>query len=346
MCPRSGGLFTKRIRPVVFACLALSGAGIGNLIAFEYSIEGKLDYFVGDPSSNVLSREFKLVVSNCLWSVRVSAPDVASIRYYEAMCDGSSIYSYTALNTQDTNFVAANTGVAVMDSGIVPPENGTFANYIWAGLASGCYFGTAKKTELAPLWHGQNAHTTTVKANWGLLDGSPSLPEHVEYFDTGSEARPSFEWKRAELNVVLATNVGTFAEFGRTTFPLKFTYEGYGLKSNAQSHNDTKRTHQVVVEVRSITLGLPTPTERPKATGATFVEERRIPQRPGVEPVAVYLTSQPQLPSVPEKSAYQNQRQIEVTHGPSKGIRILITATILLGSAALAFALLHQKGRK
>ena len=75
---------------------------------------------------------------------------------------------YTAFKNSVTNSGNLNQGIAVIERGAVPSENGTFANQVWAGLASGCYFREAKQGEIAPIWMGRDAHLTKAPERTGI----------------------------------------------------------------------------------------------------------------------------------------------------------------------------------
>jgi len=73
----------------------------------------------------------------CKWSIRVYDPQVVGVNYREVAHDGKSLYYYSAPDPPPPGSRIVNSGTATIETGTVPKENGTLANILWAGLASG-----------------------------------------------------------------------------------------------------------------------------------------------------------------------------------------------------------------
>lgn len=264
-----------------------------------YQIEGNLRYTIRE--NELLARRFQLAVSNCDWAITVDAEDVAGVKYYQIVHHANSIFYYTAFDKQPNTANFVNAGGAVIVRGDVPLEDGSFANYIWLGLASACLFGEhspATNAVIPAIWHVDRDSSGTVNAVFELLDRPPFLPNKVVYYQNPNIMPPPFEqgWRAAELRVLSRTNVGGL------TFPQEFVVERFKPKPNAASFGDLERQAHISVTIATVRVGRPLDVAPPQTKGVTLVEERRLPSIPNTAGI-VYASSNNVLPRVPDQAA-------------------------------------------
>jgi len=280
-------------------------SGVPTAFAQVYEVEGSLKYSVGEAHIPRFTRQFILTVSNCAWAIRLSSEDFDGAKYYHVVHAADSIFYYTRFGRLPPGANFVNNGTAVIEKGDAPVENGTFANYVWAGLASACYFGQRTNAEVRPLWLVSDK-SSTVRCSVEFLDAYPFLPKRVTYFQNAGLLPAPFDggWRAAVIQVGATTNMGD------VTVPLKFTYDQHKPMANARTSDDVESQMQVTVEVGSVTLTPRNSTTPPHADGITLIEERRL----GVDGVT-YAFSNAVLPSVPEKIALDRAKALKAASG-------------------------------
>src|ERR1017187_2572433 len=99
----------------------------------RYQIDGNLVY------QTSVTRNFTLTVNDCNWTIRMTGQEPQpGIKYEEVTHLNGSVYRYTFLGKPEPGGVV-NSADAVIEFGDSAIEDGSFANFVWVGLASGCY---------------------------------------------------------------------------------------------------------------------------------------------------------------------------------------------------------------
>jgi len=167
-----------------------------------------------------------------------------------------------------------------VEYGVSATADGTFANYVWVGLASGRYFSRLTNDEVTAMNAVPLGWTRKNKAHWQLCDAAPRLPQSIDYYQEPIQGivaingviNHSFNsgWKLGELRVLGATNLAG------QTFPLVYTYEQFKPKLNGASSNEVESQFLVTVNVRTIRLEAVPEVLTPKMAGATEVYDHRF----------------------------------------------------------------------
>lgn len=336
MARNNGGL---KSTAMVIAALTIGFLGWCRAEAYEYQVKGSLDYLVGESGTIAFNREFSLAVSNCLWTVRVEAGDQRDIRYNQVMYDGESMYRYTALDAATLKTGAINQGVAVIEKWDVPAEDGSFANMVWLGLASGCYFQKAETGKLAPLWSGNKLNKTLVGAEWESFKTSPYLPKQVAYFQGPGRFPAPYDqgWKEAEFTVVAFTNADGL------TIPLEYTYTQFRPRQNAKDKAEVDRQYEVHVKVQAVSFIKGFPVTRPAVDGITLIGEARLSDKTAAQ--IVYTSTNQELPSQPEERAIKLNQERELASSESKNAKsksktamfVIVSICLLSGVFLIGF---------
>ena len=330
--------------------LAASLAGLG-IAAFpqsiqddrndRYQIEGRLNY--GDGR---FIRDFVLNVNGSNWEVRLihvkdsvgSSPDFTdahpvwnSGQYDDEVCLNGTIYHYSYMGKPPANSPAKNGGGATIEYGNSAVENSGFADFVWAGLASGYYFSHATNDEVTSLFAiSRNPRYWYVHADWQLNDAPPYLPKSIDYFEgpihatTDSSGQVILHTdkvrKKGEVRVLKEEKIN-----GRI-FPTKYTYEQLQeSRSNANPTNDWMLL--VTVNVRKIRLHSVPDVLPPKIDGPTFVNDYRLsytlhPKTKTMESFAmtygaVYMSNAKRLPEKPDTASIESyKKQLKRLHMP------------------------------
>jgi len=318
--------------------LGLLSVGPGCLGAYQYRVEGSLQYLPGGAPTPAFTRDFELAVSDRKWRLRTDVPDVQGAGYYEIVYDGRSMFTYTAFDGSATN---SNKGVAVIGQGEAPFRNGTFANYVWAGLASASYFQGLTNDQAQAPWLFADGK---VRAQWELLGAPPFLPKHVAYFFPSNAAPPPFEngYLAAELRAHSVTNTAGLA------IPLEFSYREYRpRRAGAKTAEDVELGFEVRVSVRSLQVGGVDAIGPPAAEGVTLIEDRRLPTPAGAGAI-VYPSSSPRLPVVPEhaaleiQKAYQHIAYVQSEASKARPAKRTLVLVLFLFSSVLLFVVLAR----
>ncbi len=96
-------------------------------------------------------RQFTLTVNGRNWAIHLTDPKWQGIQYQEVVQLNGSVYRYWYAGKPAPS-APINSGGAVIMHGDFPVEDGTYANFIWVGLASANYFSGATNEEVASLW--------------------------------------------------------------------------------------------------------------------------------------------------------------------------------------------------
>ncbi|HTR41846.1 MAG TPA: sigma-70 family RNA polymerase sigma factor, partial [Pseudomonadales bacterium] len=229
----------------------------------RYQLEGRFDY-----GGNFV-RDFILTVNGTNWAVHLvpvkNPAGSSSPQYEETVCLNGTIYNYMYFGKVPANSAAQNSGGATIYYGDSPLDDGTFADFVWVGLASGYYFHQATNNEVTPLSNmGPMAMSAKimVKAQWQLNDAPPYLPQYIDYFGFSTHGiiiRPGVvnhqfdngDWTNDEIRVLHETNIN-----GRV-FPTEYTCEQFrpNLESPTSTNSvDVEHQFWVTVNVRKIRL--------------------------------------------------------------------------------------------
>ena len=187
----------------------------------RYQIDGNLVY------QTSVTRNFTLTVNDCNWTIRMTGQEPQpGIKYEEVTHLNGSVYRYTFLGKPEPGGVV-NSADAVIEFGDSAIEDGSFANFVWVGLASGCYYSRLTNDEVTPMFQVRDARNYRVKAHWQLNDSFPFLPKSVDYYGNVGQLPPPFDkgWKSGEVRVLSEINIS-----GKT-FPTVFTYEQFRPRS-------------------------------------------------------------------------------------------------------------------
>ena len=320
----------------------------------RYQINGDLVYQTPDHD---FARNFTLTVNGRNWAIHLTNPkpetshiDWAAFsmppqvegsppKYEEVVCLDGSVYSYVYYGRPALWSSVRNSGTAVIEYGESAIEDGTFANFVWVGLASGCYFSQLTNDEVTPICGSPDARNEKAKAQWQLNDIAPHLPKSIDYYQKpiqGILVRPGvinhqFDngWKSGEVRVLQETNIN-----GRT-FPMVYTYEGFSPKVNGTtSSNEFEHRVLVTVNARTIRLHSVPDVLTPKTKGETMVNDQRFPNEirnkreipsrfpPGrFEQQALYLSTADRLPEKPDVEAIKKFKQQIASHSTSTSRR-------------------------
>jgi RNA polymerase sigma factor (sigma-70 family) len=286
----------------------------------RYLINGDLVYQT--PKRDVL-RNFTLTVNGDNWAIHITGQEPQSgIKYEDEVCLNGSVYKYSYFGKPGSGSSVKNSGGAVIEYGESAIEDGTFANFVWVGLASGYYFSQTTNDEITPMYQTLDRNER-VKAQWQRYDTAPYLPKSIDYYHKpiqGIVLRPGvilhgFDngWKSGEFRVLQETNIN-----GRT-FPTIFTYEQFSPKINdPASSNKVEHQYLVTVNVRTIRLKSVPYIRPPKTEGTTAVTDRRmlskqaVPQRspPGLfEQQSLYFSTADFLPEKPDVEAIKKTQE-------------------------------------
>jgi RNA polymerase sigma factor (sigma-70 family) len=278
----------------------------------RYQIDGDLVYSTTDSDS---IRNFTLTVNGRNWAIHLTNPkpetrqiDWAAFslppqvvgpppKYEEVVCLNGSVYRYVYFGKPFFSSSARNSGNALIEYGESAIEDGTFASFVWVGLASGYYFSQLTNDEVTPMTVRLNARDMRAKAQWQLNDTAPHLPKSIDYYNEpiqGIVVRPGviihqFDngWKSGEVRVLQETN------FNGKTFPMVYTYEQFRPKVNGNtSSNDVEHQLLVTVNARTIRLHSVPDILTPRTKGVTMVNDHRFPNENGA-----MLLSDPRLPN-------------------------------------------------
>ncbi|HTX22225.1 MAG TPA: sigma-70 family RNA polymerase sigma factor [Candidatus Aquilonibacter sp.] len=274
----------------------------------RYQIDGDLVYSTTDHN---FVRNFTLTVNGRNWAIHLTDPKMeTSIQYWEEVCLNGSIYSYWYSGKKPG---VANSGGAVIEYGNFPTEDGTFANFVWVGLASASYFAEATNGNVASLVSQPlNARTYKDRATWQLSDHPPYLPTSIDYYNNGETiligqgiVTHQFDngFKSGEVRVLQETNVNGYV------FPLVYTYEQFKPKLNgAFSSNDVEHELLVTVNVHTIQLDSVPDVLPPKTEGTTAIGETRFPNNTNYKQT-VYFSKADRLPEKPEAEPVKEYNQ-------------------------------------
>jgi hypothetical protein len=289
-------MLCKRMSALLLVMLAFCLYPFG-IFAEVYQASGIVKYSIGKDRVERFSRNFDLAVSNCDWSVRIDAKDVEAVDYYDVVHRDNSIFSYRRLNRpNDAKYL--NSGIATIEAGDVPIEDGTFANYIWIGFASSCYFRELSSDQVRPLW-ATRGESNKVTIQFDLLDKTPFLPDKIVYRENPNPKRsPPFErgWKTAEMRVLARTNVGDLM------IPLEYEFERFRPLISPLNSGELESLVQIMVSVRAVRLHPATAIVPVATEGITLVQEKRLSPVPGLSGI-VYASSNAVLPAVPERQS-------------------------------------------
>jgi hypothetical protein len=335
---------------VVAAGLQLYGADTPGPTPIQYEAEGKILYAVGGGQTPRFTRDFGLTVSNCDWAIHITANDPKDIDYFDVVHQGDCIYYYTSLGKLTPQAGVANSGTAVIEHGVVPTERGDFADYVWLGLASSCYFRASVERQIQPIWIARDVRNTKVKGDWELSDAPPFLPKQVVYYQSPGLLPAPFDhgWRAAQLHVTSETNIGAWR------IPLVYTYEQLRPKADGRTADDVEVQFRVTVTVDSVRLEQTSPIGPPTTRGTTVVEERRFSTMPPDLTGVQYASTNRRLPRMPEAAAVEQHKRILAASGApgtaraedfKSGRRVRIIILILLSLSAGVFALVAMKNK-
>ena len=138
-------------------------------------------------------------------------------------------------------------------------DDGSFADWVWVGLASGWYYSHLTNDLATPLYNTQFARTDRVKALLQLNDAPPYLPKAIDYYfytNFDITIRPGLiwhladhNWKSGEVRVLQVTNIN------RRIFPTEYTYEQFRPNvENPISTNDVQHQFWATIKVKKIIL--------------------------------------------------------------------------------------------
>jgi RNA polymerase sigma factor (sigma-70 family) len=304
---------------ILMAGSVVTVAVIGNADNAErYQIEGELLYHVPRSPSFDAARDFTLTVNGRNWAIHLtdSKLQAQDIKYREVVQLNGSVYHYDYFGKPGPDRFGINTGGAVIDRRDFPVNDGTFANFIWVGLASAHYFSRATNGLVATLSASPDASTYRVKADWQLSATPPHLPKSVDFYVGPRGAPPPFDngWKEAQVRVLEETNVR-----GKT-FPAVFTCEQLKPKlSGAVTSNDLEQLAIFTIHVHAIRLDSVPEVLPPKTEGTTMIGETRFPNNTENKQT-VYLSTADRLPEKPEVEAIKEYNQ---NHSMTTGWRQL-----------------------
>jgi hypothetical protein len=318
----------------------------------RYQIDGTLTY--GTTTTRNFTRNFTLTVNGSNWMVHLTRtqPDPPiptdnwppglgtplkldyKQQYDEEVGFNGSVYHYTYFGKLSPA-PADNNGGANIDYRESPVEDGSFANYVWAGLASGYYYSRNTDGQVTPMnMLTVRPRQNRVKAVCESNNTAPYLPKSIDYYNgpiQGIQLRPGvishqFDngWKAGELRVQQERTIN-----GRT-FPIDYTYEQFrpNYAVDATTNNLVEHQYLVTVHVQKIRLHAVPEVLPPKLQGDTVVVDRRYladrqssvalqprPRPDQIVPDAFYFTSRGRLPAEPDtaaikKSELERQRQL------------------------------------
>jgi RNA polymerase sigma factor (sigma-70 family) len=309
----------------------------------RYQIDGTLTY------GTTITRNFILTVNGSNWMVHLTRtqPDAPiptdnnwpsglgtplkldyKQQYDEEVGFSGSVYHYTYYGKLPPGS-AGNNGNADIDYGESAVEDSSFANYVWAGLASGYYYSRNTDGQVTPVnMLTIHPRQNRVKAVCELNDTAPYLPKSIDYYNgpiQGIQLRPGvvlhqFDngWKAGELRVQQERTIN-----GRT-FPIDYTYKQFqpNFAVDATTNNLVEHQYLVTVHVQKIRLHAVPDVLPPKLQGDTAVIDRRYladrqssaaiqpRRRPGqIVPDAIYFTSRGRLPTEPDVAAIKKSEQ-------------------------------------
>jgi RNA polymerase sigma factor (sigma-70 family) len=312
---------------IKFACgiaiaifLAASLAGVG--IAFfpqsmqddrndRYQMEGSFNY--GD----VFFRDFIVTVNGSNWAINLhnmkDPPGSSSPLSQEDVCLNGTIYSYDDFG---------NSGGAMIHYGDSAVEDGSFADFVWVGLASGYYFSRATNDQVTSLFAQDGDHLVwRYHAEWQLNDGPPYLPKSIDYFE-GPLHKATVGlvmdkvWKGGEVRVLQSTNIN-----GRI-FPTEYTYEQFQPKNYDFTSTNVQHQLWVTVKVKKIILHDVPDVLPPKTVGITQVNDYRLPITLHLKTFhttygTIYSTTARRLPEKPDTAAIDAYKtQLKQLHMP------------------------------
>jgi RNA polymerase sigma factor (sigma-70 family) len=280
----------------------------------RYQIDGDLVY-----NTNFI-RNFTLTVNGRNWAIHLTDPkeQTTGIKYQEVVLLNGSVYSYTCYGKQSPGG-PVNSGSAVIEYGDFPIEDGTFANFVWVGLASASYFAGATNGDVGSLLsHPRDARTYKVAANWQLSDQPPHLPKSIDYYVKAGSGLLGHDgsimhqfdngWKSGEVRVLSETNINN------KTFPMAYTYEQFRPKLDGVIlTNDVEHQFFVMVNVHSVRLDSVPDVLPLKTVGTTAIGETRFPNN-AENKQTLYFSK---LDHLPEKTEAEAVKEYNLEHGQS-----------------------------
>jgi RNA polymerase sigma factor (sigma-70 family) len=276
----------------------------------RYQIDGDLVY-----NKNFL-RNFTLTVNGRNWAIHIidSNPPADGVKYQDVVCLNGSVYSYWYSGAKPG---IMNSGGAVIEYRDFPVEDGTFANFVWVGLASASYFAGATNGDVVSLLsHPGDARTYKVSATWQLSDQPPYLLKSIDYYvkagnrllgrDGAIMHQFDNGWKSGEIRVLSETNINS------KSFPMTYTYEQFRPKLDGViSTNDVEHQLLVTVNVHSIRLDSVPDVLPPKTVGTTAIGETRFPNN-AENKQTLYFSK---LDHLPEKTEAEAVKEYNLEHG-------------------------------
>jgi hypothetical protein len=202
--------------------VAVLGTTFG-LSAQQYEIDGKIELRLSHFDRSLwklYDGNFRVCVNDCAWLVQITETNDFGTPHRREVGtrDGKEIFEmtvpYEPIFSSDVILGSAKAGrirpTAFLSSNTIPVGSldSSFTGHLWLMFASSCYFRTAAPGELTPVFDYRATPSlnpsTTLKANWKLLEGPGSLPASVTYF--GPDGTPS-----AVYTMTGFTNIGAMA---------------------------------------------------------------------------------------------------------------------------------------
>jgi hypothetical protein len=198
----------------------------------------------------------------------------------------------------------------------------TFADYVWAGLASGSYYSGITNGVVTPLlMTTPEPRQDRIKAQWALNEAAPFLPKSIDYFQGSyTSTKDMFHrsimipadtnQKMGELRVLQEKTTN-----GKT-FPMVYTFETFRPKFPGEvTTNNVIKQLEATVRVRTVRLHTVPEVLPPKIPGETIVWDKRyttdregervnFPMRRGhLVPDGLFYMSRGRLPEEPDVKA-------------------------------------------
>jgi hypothetical protein len=232
---RGGGCSVAWPLVAAFIVIALLTDGL-QLEAREpaFKAEGRILYevFLPDGEERRWSREFKVVVHGCRWTIE--SYDVATGAYGMKMITNGLIYSARRVSEPTRSDYTV-----VIEDDDVPFADTSGISVIWLAYASACYLATVEDGRYRPVWHlddpGLRTENYTVPGLLATMNGG--LPQELAFVNEGviygrakggrAIIRARSPLENLPTNAVYRVNGTT--NVGELTLPTSFQFERYSL---------------------------------------------------------------------------------------------------------------------
>jgi len=152
-----------------------------------YTAEGRIHYEVAKGQPYTLDTDFKVCVSNCLWSITTIQPDpTGGTMTTKQVYDGKVVTCATLFPAEVTKLsTSGNDSTLGIQNTDIPNCLPIGSGQLWLAYCSACKLSGATKGPLEPVWFIEPTYRLdrfTTPAAWEVAKGQPFLPLKVDFF--------------------------------------------------------------------------------------------------------------------------------------------------------------------